>query len=119
MMRCVRPPERYAPDPAAYHERARTGPCFVCGLVARDPDFSDHHIVYEDDSAIAFFNKWPTQRGYTLVAPKEHREQATGDFTVDEYVAPQRVVYRVAEAVRTGLTRAPASVRRRQISTAL
>ena len=31
--------ERYAPDLDAYHERARTGPCFVCGIVARDPDF--------------------------------------------------------------------------------
>ena len=100
MMGVVRPPERYAPDLEAYHERARTGPCFVCGIVARDPDFSDHHIVYEDDSAIAFFNRWPTQRGYTLVAPKEHREQATGDSTVDEYLALQRVVYGVAEAVR-------------------
>ncbi len=100
MMGVVRPPERYAPDLAAYHDRARTGPCFVCGLVARDPDFSDHHIVYEDDSASAFFNRWPTQHGYTLVAPKEHREQATGDFTVDEYLALQRIVYGVAEAVR-------------------
>ena len=92
--------ERYLPDLDAYHRRVRTGPCFVCGIVARDPDFSGHHIVYEDDDAIAFLNRWPTQRGYTLVAPKEHREQATGDFTVDEYLALQRVVYRVAEAVR-------------------
>ena len=100
MMGVVRPPERYAPDLAAYHERARTGPCFACGIVARDLDFSDHHIVYEDDSAIAFFNRWPTQRGYTLVAPKGHREHATGDFTVDEYLALQRIVYGAAEAVR-------------------
>ncbi len=101
MMGVVRPPERYAPDLEACHEWARIGPCFVCGIVARDPDFSDHHIVYEDDGAIAFFNRWPTQRGYTLVAPKEHREQeATGGSTVDEYLALQRVVYGVAEAVR-------------------
>ena len=99
MMAGVSRRERYLPDLDAYHERARTGHCFVCGIVARDPDFSGHHIVYEDD-AIAFLNRWPTQRGYTLVAPKEHREQATGDFTADEYLALQRVVYRVAEAVR-------------------
>jgi diadenosine tetraphosphate (Ap4A) HIT family hydrolase len=103
MMAGVSHRERYVPDLDAYHRRARTGPCFVCGIVARDPDFSDHHIVYEDDDAIAFFNRWPTQRGYTLVAPKEHREQATGDFTVDEYLALQRVVYGVAEAVREGV----------------
>lgn len=100
MMAGVSRRERYLPDLDAYHERARTGPCFVCGKVARDPDFPDRHIVYEDDSAIAFFNRCPTQRGYTLVAPKEHREQATGDFTADEYLALQRVVYGVAEAVR-------------------
>jgi hypothetical protein len=100
MMGVVRPSERYAPDMDDYHERARTGPCFVCGIVARDSDFSDTRIVYEDYDAIAFFDRWPTQRGYTLVAPKEHREQATGDSTVDEYLALQRIVYGVAEAVR-------------------
>ena len=91
---------RHARDMDAYHERARTGPCFVCGILAGDPDFAGHHIVYEDDDAVAFLNRWPTQYGYTLVVPKEHREQATADFTVDEYLALQRVVYRVAEAVR-------------------
>ena len=98
MMAGVSRRERYLLDLDAYHERARTGPCFVCGIVARDPDFSDHYILYEDD-AIAFFNRWPTQRGYTLVVPKEHREQATGDFTVNKYLALQRIVYGVAEAV--------------------
>src|SRR3712207_9326084 len=92
--------ERYLPDLDAYHERARTGPCFVCGIVARDPDFAGHHVLYEDDHAIAFFNRWPTQRGYALVAPKEHREQATGDFTVEEYLALQRVVHGVRSEER-------------------
>lgn len=92
--------ERYALDIDAHHARARTGPCFVCGIVARDPEFPGHHVVYEDDDAIAFFNRWPTQYGYTLVAPKEHREQTIADFTVKEYLELQRVVYRVADAVR-------------------
>ncbi len=38
--------------------------------------------------------------GYTLVAPREHREHATQDFTLDEYLALQRVVYRVADALQ-------------------
>src|SRR5204863_5214575 len=38
--------------------------------------------------------------GYTLVAPLEHREQVTGDFSVDEYLELQKRVYRVAEALR-------------------
>ena len=100
MMVTLGPSERYGPDLRAYHERARTGPCFVCGIVDRDPGFAGHHILYEDEVAIAFFNRWPTQYGYTLIAPKEHREQVTGDFKVGEYLRLQRVVYRVAESLR-------------------
>jgi diadenosine tetraphosphate (Ap4A) HIT family hydrolase len=36
-----------------------------------------------------------------MVCPKEHREQATADFSAEEYLALQRaVLHRVAEAVR-------------------
>lgn len=100
MMAGVSRRKRHLPDLDAYHGRARTGPCFVCGIVARDPAFAGHHILYEDDDAIAFFNRWPTQRGYALVAPKRHREQVTGDFTVEGYLALQRVLHRASEAVR-------------------
>jgi diadenosine tetraphosphate (Ap4A) HIT family hydrolase len=92
--------ERYLPDLDAYHRRARGGPCFVCAIVAGDPAFSGHPLVYEDESIVAFLTTNPTQYGYTLVCPKEHREQATGDFSMEEYLDLQRVVYTVAEAVR-------------------
>jgi diadenosine tetraphosphate (Ap4A) HIT family hydrolase len=92
--------ERYKPDLDAYVRRVRSGPCFVCKIVARDPAFPDHHIFYEDEGAIAFLAMNPTQYGYTLIAPKEHREQVADDFTVEEYLGLQRVVHRVAEAVR-------------------
>lgn len=92
--------ERYQPDLDAYMERVRSGPCFVCAVVSRDQEFLDHHVVYEDATAIAFLNRYPTQYGYTLVAPKEHRGQVTGDFTLREYIGLQRVVHRTAEAVR-------------------
>lgn len=91
--------ERYQPDLESYIRRTQTGPCFVCKIVERDQNFF-HHVVYEDDCAIAFLNKYPTQYGYTIVAPKEHLEQVTGDFSVEEYLALQRVVYAVSEAVR-------------------
>jgi diadenosine tetraphosphate (Ap4A) HIT family hydrolase len=68
-------------------------------LVAGDPEYR-HHVIYQDDTAIAFLNKYPTLLGYTLVAPVRHREQVTGDFTLQEYLAFQRVIYRVAEALR-------------------
>ncbi len=96
----MNPFERSTPDLDAYHERARSGPCFVRGLVSRDPDLAAHHIVYEDEDAIAFFNRWSTRCGYTLVAPEEHREQATEVFTVEDCLDLQRVVHRVAEVVR-------------------
>jgi diadenosine tetraphosphate (Ap4A) HIT family hydrolase len=80
----------------AYHRRAREGPCFICEVVGgRRP----HHVVYEDDEAIGFLNRFPTLRGYTLVAPKVHREEVLGDFTVDEYVALQRTIHRVGRAL--------------------
>jgi len=86
-------------DVDAHVRRSQSGTCFICEIVAGNPD-SRHHVVYEDDVAIAFLNKYPTLYGYTLVAPRQHREQVTGDFSLDEYLHLQRVIYRVAEAVR-------------------
>ncbi|HVD34723.1 MAG TPA: HIT family protein [Rubrobacter sp.] len=92
--------ERYQPDLDAYVRRVRTGPCFVCAILARDPAFPDHRIVYEDEDAIVFLTMNPAQYGYTLVAPNEHKEHVAGDFTVEEYLGLQRIVRSVAEAVR-------------------
>ena len=91
--------ERKAFDLDAYVERSTRGPCFICRMVAGDPDYR-HHVVFEDDFAIAFLNKWPVLAGYTLVAPKPHRQQVTGDFTAEEYHRLQELVRRVAEAAR-------------------
>jgi diadenosine tetraphosphate (Ap4A) HIT family hydrolase len=74
--------------------------CFVCELVAGNPEYR-HHVVYEDGTAIAFLNAYPVLYGSVLVAPREHREQVTGDFTPEEYGALQAVVHRVGEAVRS------------------
>jgi diadenosine tetraphosphate (Ap4A) HIT family hydrolase len=86
-------------DLDAYVARATRGPCFVCRTVARDPEYL-HHIVYEDDSAIAFLNRHPTLLGHTLVCPKAHRRHVTGDFSLAEYLELQALVRRVGEAVR-------------------
>ena len=91
--------ERYQPDLDAYVRRVRSGPCFVCAIVARDPAFPDHHISYEDEEVIVFLAMNATQYGYTLVAPKEHKEQLVSGFTVEECLGLRRVVHRVAEAV--------------------
>lgn len=78
--------------------RARTR-CFVCAIVDGDPDYP-HHVVYEDGRSIAFLVKAPTLWGTTLVCPKEHREQVTGDIVIEEYLALQRVVHAIGEAIR-------------------
>jgi len=79
--------------------RELAGRCFICELLAGNPEFR-HHVVYEDDLAIAFLQRFQTLYGYVLVAPKEHREQVTGDFDRDEFLALQAVVHRVGEAIR-------------------
>jgi diadenosine tetraphosphate (Ap4A) HIT family hydrolase len=91
--------ERQSFDVETYIQRCQAGPCFICQIVAGNPE-EHHRIVYQDDAAIVFLNRYPTLYGYTLVAPREHREQVTGDFTLQEYLGLQRVIYRVAEAVR-------------------
>ncbi|HEY3798360.1 MAG TPA: HIT family protein [Caulobacteraceae bacterium] len=93
--------ERRPFDLAAYAERSG-GPCFVCRLVAGDPDYV-HHVVHEDAAAIVFLNKYPTLGGHTLVCPKTHREQVTGDFSQAEYLELQALVWRVGEAVRRAM----------------
>ncbi len=85
-------------DMQAYVRTIQTGPCFICEMVAGR--LQGIHIIYQDETAIAFLNKYPTLYGYTLVVPREHREQVTGNFSLDEYLALQRLVYRVGEAVR-------------------
>lgn len=89
-------------DSKSYAERIQTGPCFICEMVARNSE-SDH-VIYQDERAIVFLNKYPTLYGYTLVAPCAHRQQVTGDFRIREYLDLQRLVYAVAEAVRAETT---------------
>ncbi len=90
---------RYHPDMEAFHREMRTKPCFVCEIMAGVNELQQH-FVYDDGKAIAFLDAYPRAYGYTLVAPKEHREQVTGDFSMEEYLDLQRLVYRVTEAVR-------------------
>ena len=59
-----------------------------------------NHIIKQDDEVIIFLNRYPVLYGYALVAPIKHKEQVTGDFTLTEYLALQRVIYQTAEAVR-------------------
>ena len=84
-------------DIEAYQRRVHSGPCFICAFLAGHPDYN-HHVVYEDSATIAFLNRWPTLRGYTLVCPKRHLEDWLRLPPAD-YLAVQSVVHRVAVAI--------------------
>lgn len=86
-------------DMDAYVEQISSGLCFICEMLNGNPDYA-HHIIYRDEQAVVFLNKYPILYGYVLVAPAEHREQVSGDFTEAEYLALQSVIFRVSEAVR-------------------
>lgn len=86
-------------DTETYVETIQSSPCFICQLVA-DNSANPHHIIYENDEAIVFLNKYPVLYGYSLVAPKAHKEQVTGDFSQEEYLRLQALIYAVAEATR-------------------
>jgi diadenosine tetraphosphate (Ap4A) HIT family hydrolase len=85
-----------------YIEKIQKGPCFICEMVAGR--LAGNHMINQDQSTIVFLNKYPVLYGYVLVAPVQHKEHVTGDFTVEEYLALQRVVYRTAEAVRKAIS---------------
>ena len=92
-------PQRRPIDIQAYLKNIQQNPCFICEMVAGNLEYQ-HHILYEDETAIVFLNKYPTLYGYILIAPREHREQVIGDFTLDEYLALQQLIYRVGETLR-------------------
>ncbi len=95
-------PGRRPFDAEAYRREVAKG-CFICRLVAGDPALPPHHVVWQNAEAVAFLNRFPTVYGYTLVAPKAHREEVSGDFSLHQYLALQRVVHAVAEALRLAL----------------
>jgi diadenosine tetraphosphate (Ap4A) HIT family hydrolase len=91
--------ERALVDMAAHIKRTTSGICFICEMLAGNPGYR-HHFIYQDETAVVFLNKYPVLYGYVLVTPLKHREQVTADFSVEEYMGLQRVIYWTAEAVR-------------------
>ncbi|SDK12387.1 hypothetical protein [Nonomuraea jiangxiensis] len=52
--------ERNVPfDVRAYEARVKSRPCFICAIVARDPEYALEQIVYEDDRHLAFLSGYP------------------------------------------------------------
>ncbi|WP_248964609.1 HIT family protein [Sphaerisporangium perillae] len=87
-------------DLAAYVRRSRTGPCFICAVVAGDPEQVEE-VVFEDDHHIAFLARYATMVGYVLVAPKAHLEHVVRDLDEQAFLRLMRVVRSVALAVES------------------
>jgi histidine triad (HIT) family protein len=83
----------------AYLRRVRSGPCFICALLAGEPGYEHEQVVYDDGEYVAFLSRYPTVYGYTLVSPRRHVEHVVRDLTEAEYLRLQAVVHRVARAV--------------------
>lgn len=54
--------------------------CLFCDIVKRK---QDAYVIFEDDSHIAIMDKYPIQKGHSLVMPKSHHEKII-DMTGDE-----------------------------------
>src|SRR5215467_9266334 len=86
-------------DPAAHAERSRKGPCFVCAYLSGHADY-EHEPIYADDHVVGFLSRYPTLLGYTIVAPRAHVVDVTGDRKLFRRV--NDVVHDVAEGPEDG-----------------
>jgi hypothetical protein len=48
--------DRQAMDLETYGEQAVNGPCFICRMLAGDPDYA-HEVVYQDTDHVAFLDR--------------------------------------------------------------
>jgi len=54
--------------------------CLFCNIISKK---QDAHVIFEDDLHIAIMDKYPIQKGHSLVMPKIHREKII-DMSDDE-----------------------------------
>ena len=54
--------------------------CLFCDIVTGK---ATAHFVYEDKTHVAIMDKYPIQRGHTLVIPRDHHERIT-DMNTDD-----------------------------------
>src|SRR5438309_729606 len=69
--------------------------CLFCDIMAGK---IKAHFVYEDKSHIAIMDKYPIQRGHTLVIPRDHHEKITDMNTENVSVLFSKVPF-IARAI--------------------
>lgn len=48
--------------------------CIFCDIISSS---REGHFIYEDENHVAFLDKYPIDKGHTLVVPKQHYEKIT------------------------------------------
>lgn len=48
--------------------------CIFCDIISSN---REGHFIYEDENHVAFLDKYPIDKGHTLVVPKNHYEKIT------------------------------------------
>ena len=69
--------------------------CLFCDILNGK---KDGHFLYEDDSHVAFLDRYPIDVGHTLVIPRKHHEKIT-DMTSEDVGIIFALVPKIANAI--------------------
>ncbi len=69
--------------------------CLFCDILDGK---KDGHFLYNDDSHVAFLDKYPIDVGHSLVIPRKHHEKIT-DMTPEDVGTIFAIVPKIAKAI--------------------
>lgn len=69
--------------------------CIFCDIIQRK---KDGYFIYEDESYIAFLDKYPIDYGHSLILPRDHYERVT-DMNSDKVGELFSKVPKIAKAI--------------------
>ncbi len=69
--------------------------CLFCDILNGK---KDGHFLYEDDSHVAFLDRYPIDVGHSLVLPRKHHEKIT-DMTPEDVGTIFAIVPKIAKAI--------------------
>lgn len=69
--------------------------CIFCDIIQGK---KQGHFIYEDDTHVAFLDKYPIDHGHSLVLPREHFEKVT-DMTSDKVGELFSKIPKIAKAI--------------------
>ncbi len=69
--------------------------CLFCDILDGK---RDGHFLYEDDSHVAFLDKYPIDFGHSLILPRKHHEKIT-DMNPEDVGAVFSLVPKIAKAI--------------------